>query len=252
MKNKELVILLVVLSLLVATFIFAGTVVSRPVKRFLKSVVPAEEPVTREEPLISKSPAAPQPRITDFTAAPDSAKEAPARAEKPSGKKYLAGIEFLTGFATGHLEGKGKYSMIPFFLDLDFDIKPFFKRIGINPPGLLQFVDEPFISAVTDPHGNIEVGNNFLLKIGFLPESSRIQPYFKGGAGFLYISQHTLEQGTQFNFNEYAGFGVHIFLKKIVAFTAVYRYRHLSNSDIKQPNKGINSGFGVCGLTYLF
>lgn len=166
--------------------------------------------------------------------------------------KYLSGIEVLSGFGVAHLREKGLYNVIPVYVDLDFDLRPALHNIGFNPPGLLQFVDEPFLSGVSHPNGNIEVGNNFLLKIGFLPETSRIQPYFKGGVGLLYMSQHTIEQSTQFNFDEYAGFGVHFFLKKNIAFTIEYRYRHLSNASIKQPNCGINSNFGICGLSYKF
>ncbi len=167
-------------------------------------------------------------------------------------KGCLSGIEVLTGFGTGHLKGKGAYNIIPIFVDFDFDIKPFFNKIGINPPGLLQFVDEPFFAGITNPNGNIEVGNNFLLKVGFLPETSRVQPYLKGGVGLLYMSQHTLNQGSQFNFNEYAGFGIHFFLKKNIALTVEYRFRHLSNTGIKHPNHGINSNFGILGLSYIF
>jgi len=177
---------------------------------------------------------------------------APAKDAAQSKNFRFAGIEVLSGFGTGHLRAKGRYDVIPIFVDFDFDIKPWVKKIGLNPPGLVQFVEEPFIAGVSNPNGNIEVGNNFLLKIGLLPETSRIQPYIKGGVGFLYISQHSLNQGSQFNFNEYAGFGIHFFLKKNVAFTVEYRYRHLSNCDIEKPNSGINNSFGILGLSYIF
>jgi hypothetical protein len=175
-----------------------------------------------------------------------------AQEEKPAGKRPFSAIEVLSGFGKGHIREKGAYDVIPVFVDFDFDLKPLTGRFGINPPGLLQFVEEPYIAGVSNPHGNLEIGNNFLLKIGILPETSRFQPYLKGGVGFLYMSQHTLNQGSQFNFNEYAGFGFHFFLKKNLAFTAEYRFRHLSNCDIKKPNRGINSGFGIVGLCYVF
>lgn len=167
-------------------------------------------------------------------------------------KRFFSGIEFLSGFGTAHLQEKGRYDVIPLYVDFDFDLKPFLQKTGFCPPGLLQFVEEPFLAGVSNPNGNIEAGNNFVLKIGILPETSRIQPYVKGGIGFLYMSQHTREQGTQFNFNEFIGFGIHLFVKKNLAFTVEYRYRHLSNSDIDKPNRGINSNFGLCGLSYIF
>ena len=174
--------------------------------------------------------------------------EEPAQ-EKP---RCLKGIEFLTGFGVARIREKGSYHVTPFLIDLDFDLKPLTKKIGINPSIMIQGVVEPFASYVSEPDNNAEIGNNFLIKIGFLPEGSKIQPYFKGGVGVVYITQHTREQGTQFNFNEYAGIGMHYFFKKNLALTAEFRWRHLSNAGIDSPNSGINTNYGICGISYLF
>ncbi|MCX5701974.1 MAG: acyloxyacyl hydrolase [Candidatus Omnitrophica bacterium] len=166
--------------------------------------------------------------------------------------KNIQGIEFLTGYGLAKLDLQGSYRVIPLFIDFDFDLKTLTQKIGINPPGLLQFVLEPFLFYAFDPHSNAEIGNNFLLKIGFLPMDAKLQPYFKGGLGLLYMSQHTREQSTQFNFNEHAGIGIHYFFKKNTAFTLEYRYRHASNAGIKQPNSGINTNFIICGISQSF
>jgi len=239
-------------SLLIFGFIFAGIIVSRHVKSVTGSQRSAEgsgETVKAEAKEVAKANL-PRVGLENRTVSKESARS--LKIEKQARKGCLSGIELLSGFGLAHLDGKGAYHVIPFYVDLDFDLKPLLSKIGIHPVGLLQFVEEPFLAGVSNPKGNLEVGNNFLIKIGLLPETSRIQPYFKGGAGFLYMSQHTLEQGTQFNFNEYAGFGIHFFLNKSLAFTMEYRYRHLSNAGIKQPNHGINSNFGILGLSYLF
>jgi lipid A 3-O-deacylase len=68
----------------------------------------------------------------------------------------------------------------------------------------------------------------------------------------MFTSLHTREQGTQFNFNEVAGVGMHYFFQKNIALTVEYRFRHISNCGIDSPNHGINQHFGVCGLSYLF
>ncbi len=172
-----------------------------------------------------------------------------AEEEKP---RSLQGIEFLTGFGVAKLEEKGSYHITPFLVDLDFDLKPLAKKININPPSLIQGIIEPFISYVSAPDNNAEIGNNFLLKIGFVPDTWKFQPYFKGGVGLVYITQHTIEQGSQFNFNEYTGLGMHYFFKKNLALTIEYRYRHLSNAGIEKPNSGINTSYGICGVSYLF
>ncbi len=141
---------------------------------------------------------------------------------------------------------------MPLALDFDFNIKPLTKKVGLNPPGLVQFQIEPFLSFVIQPEANIEVGNSFLLKLGLLPETSKFQPYIKSGVGMIWMSQHTLDQSTQFNFLLHFGSGLHYFFSKENAFTLEYRFRHLSNASIKQPNRGIDAHSALLGLTRLF
>ena len=176
----------------------------------------------------------------------------PVFADEAEAKKCLKGIEVLTGFGSAKLRDKATYHPITFYLDLDFDLKPQLEKINFNPPVMFDFVLEPFASYSYQPDNNAEIGNNFLVKIGFVPETWKLQPYFKGGVGFIYITQHTREQGTQFNFNEYAGLGLHYFLNKRTAITAEYRYRHLSNASIKSPNRGIDTNYGIVGVSHLF
>jgi len=166
----------------------------------------------------------------------------------------LSGIEVLTGFGTAQLDEKETYHPITVFVDLDFDLVPLTEKHNFTPPGLLQFTLEGFASYSYQPESNGEIGNNFLIKIGFVPESWRLQPYFKGGLGMIYLSQRTREQGTQINFNEHAGLGLHYYFTddKKLAFTTEYRYRHISNSGIKSPNSGIDTHYGICGLSYRF
>lgn len=172
--------------------------------------------------------------------------------EQEKSQNSLQGIEYFTGFAQGKLRGKGSYSSVPIMVDFDFDLKPLARKMGINHYGLLQFQLEPFIAPVYRPDSNVELGNSFLVKIGFLPDNFKIQPYFKGGVGMIYITQHTQEQGTQFNFIEYLGGGVHYFFNKNTAFTLEGRYRHLSNASMKRPNKGVETYFLLAGLSYLY
>lgn len=159
-------------------------------------------------------------------------------------------IELLTGFGLAKLRLlQGNYCVNPMFVELNFDLK---RTNNISFPGLLQFVLEPFASHVSEPNNNMEIGNNFLVKIGLLPENFKLQPYLKGGAGIVYLTQHTQEQNLQLNFNKYAGIGVHCFFNKNAAFAFEYRYRHLSSAGLKAPNRGINTNFTLGGVTYYF
>jgi hypothetical protein len=166
--------------------------------------------------------------------------------------RYLQGVEFLTGFGRAELIKKKDYQVIPLVVDFDFNLKPLTKRFGLNPFSLIQFQLEPFLSLVTQPKINTEVGTSFLLKLGLLPEGSKFQPYVKAGTGIIWLSQHTLEQSTQFNFLVQGGAGLHYFFKQATAFTLEYRFRHLSNASIKQPNSGIDNHFCLLGITRLF
>jgi len=175
---------------------------------------------------------------------------APCLAET-TGKGPLSGMEFLTGYTQAKLiRSQGDYQTVPLMADFDFDMKTWFK--DINYPGLLQFQIEPCISTVVSPDPNIEAGNAFAVKFGFLPETSKFQPYMKIAGGFLYMSQHTREQSTQFNFFEYGSMGAHYFFNDKTGITIEGRFRHLSNAGIREPNHGINSVVALIGLIRLF
>ncbi len=167
-------------------------------------------------------------------------------------QKCLEGIEFFTGFGWGKLRGKKDYHLTPFMVDFDFNLKPLTQKLNFNPRQLLQFQIEPFISFVSQPDNNVETGTSFLLKMGILPQTSKLQPFILAGLGMVYMTQHAREQSTQFNFTEQAGIGVHYFFRKNIAFTLEGRFRHLSNSGMKHPNTGINTQFVIAGISYQF
>lgn len=166
--------------------------------------------------------------------------------------KYFAGVEYLSGFGWGKLHAQKSYHLTPFLVDFDFNLKPLTKRLNFNPSQLLQFQIEPFISFVSSPDTNVETGTSFLLKAGILPQTWKFQPYIKAGVGMVYMTQHTREQSTQFNFIEQGGMGMHYFFQKNTAVTLEGRFRHLSNAGIKHPNHGINTYFAVAGISYRF
>lgn len=166
--------------------------------------------------------------------------------------KSLEAIELFTGIGWGKLRHEKNYRLTPFICDLDFNLKPLTQKFNFNPRSLLQFQLEPFLSYVSSPKNNIETGTSFLLKAGFLPQTSKLQPFILGGVGMVYMSQHTIEQSTQFNFIEQAGVGLHYFFQKNIAFTIEGRYRHLSNAGIDSPNTGINTQFVLTGISYQF
>jgi len=166
--------------------------------------------------------------------------------------KCLEAIGFLSGFGWGKLRHVKNYKLIPFMVDFDFNLKTLTKKFNFNPSSLLQFQIEPFVSFVSSPHKNAETGTSFLLKAGLLPQTSKIQPFILGGVGMVYMTEHTIEQSTQFNFIEQAGLGIHYFFRKNIALTVEGRFRHLSNAGMRTPNTGINTQFVLTGISFQF
>ncbi|MDP2924548.1 MAG: acyloxyacyl hydrolase [Candidatus Omnitrophota bacterium] len=170
----------------------------------------------------------------------------------PINSYALEAISVTTGYLDSYLDHTEKnYTGIPLLIGLEFDVKPLISKIGINTKGRVDLILEPFIGAIIEPNNNVEVGSNFLMQYVF-PLNNKFQPYVKGGLGVLYMSQHTREQATQYNFLSQGAAGIQFFIKDNVALNVEYRYRHLSNSSIKAPNSGINSDLYLCGVTFFF
>lgn len=168
-------------------------------------------------------------------------------------KGSLEAIEILTGFSWGNLvNGQENYNFIPVSVSFDFNLRELTKKIHFNPKQLLQFQIEPFLGFISSPDSNFEGGTNFWIKMGIFPDTWKCQPYAKIGVGLDYMTLHTQEQSTQFNFTEQVGLGLHYYFTKNTALTIEGRMRHLSNASIKQPNHGINSYFGLAGISYRF
>ena len=172
--------------------------------------------------------------------------DATSSTEKPH--KWLKEIGFLTGYGTASLEKKSAdYEVIPILPRFGFDINPIKGNIG----GDLELIAEPIMNIVISPDANVEFGASFLLKYsGHI--TSRIAPYIEGGIGMVNTTQHTHEQGTQFNFLPQVGAGLQFFLNNNLALTGGYRYRHMSNAGLSDDNSGINHHFILVGASYFF
>lgn len=172
--------------------------------------------------------------------------------------RLIKEIEILTGYGWSRIKGKTDfelkrdYDLYPIYVDFNFNFKDITKKIGFNPPVALLFQLEPYIAAVSSPNANVEIGNSFMFKLGLVPETWKFQPYIKAGAGMVWMSQHTREQSTQFNFIETGVFGAQYYLNDHVSVLVEGRMRHLSNASIKEPNHGINSYFVDAGLSYKY
>ena len=118
--------------------------------------------------------------------------------------------------------------------------------------GIVQYQLEPVIGMITVPNQRMEFGLSAVgFKYNFTALENRWLPYSNFGFGVIYepIGHHV--QGTDFNFILQTGFGVEYFLDEKRAINFQYRYRHISNACIKQPNSSINSSFVLVGLSFF-
>ena len=169
----------------------------------------------------------------------------------PSKAFCMNSIGVMTGYLFAPLRYKQSYKVIPLYVSFNFDYHSLFPHAEKGKKGIIIFSIEPFINTVYSPDTNMEVGINFLARYNFLTRG-KVKLYIKGGLGVLYMSQHTREQSTQYNFLPQIGPGVSYFLNKHTSLDLEYRFRHLSNASFKTPNAGINANVFLCGVTHYF
>jgi hypothetical protein len=79
-----------------------------------------------------------------------------------------------------------------------------------------------------------------------------VAPYLEAAVGFHYLSKSSVGSerrfGSRFQFGDHIGLGLRFGPRH--AYDIGYRYQHLSNAGIKQPNQGIN--FHQLRLQYHF
>lgn len=158
-----------------------------------------------------------------------------------------------TGFASGHnlgrMKGNRKFESIFFSYLLGYDVEPILNKLRLGVPGKVQINFAPFLNPVIAPDSNVEFGFDLLLKYSF-PIVKKIWPYVEAGYGWIYSTQHTAEQATQWNFLVQGGGGFSFFVKENVSLNLGYRRRHYSNKDTKEPNKGIDSSMYIIGISF--
>ena len=76
-------------------------------------------------------------------------------------------------------------------------------------------------------------------------------PFVDGGEGLVLTTLDALNIGGPFEFSSQAGGGIHLFFTHEDAVTLAVRYRHISNSGIKEQNSGLNTLFLIIGLSHF-
>ncbi|MGH8780817.1 acyloxyacyl hydrolase [Paraburkholderia sp.] len=100
-------------------------------------------------------------------------------------------------------------------------------------------------------HENVgEIGFTPVLR--FIKGSGAIRPYFEAGAGVRLLTSPTISShyslGSAFQFADMVGVGAQFGNRQ--QYQVGYRFQHVSNASIKEPNPGIN--FSQLYLQYNF
>lgn len=173
-----------------------------------------------------------------------------AKSEEGIGK-WLQEIGVFAGYVGCGLKGQDDFEAVTAGLRFGFDLKPFTKKFGFEPKGMLELLYEPFVSGITQPSSNADLGLGLIFRYSY-PLTEKFYPYVEGGSGLYYMTLQTKEQGSQFNFVDQAGFGFSYFLKEDVAVNIGYRYRHVSNCSLDKPNDGIDGDVILGGISIYY
>jgi hypothetical protein len=117
-----------------------------------------------------------------------------------------------------------------------------------------RWIIEPWVAYVVDHHGphqtsSFEIGVSPLFgKLAF--GDARLRPFIEGGEGIMYTDLRKQHLGTPFNFSSQFGAGLEYQIRPDLTFTFAARIRHFSNAGTATKNPGVNTLFGLVGVTF--
>ncbi|HEV2351932.1 MAG TPA: acyloxyacyl hydrolase [Terriglobia bacterium] len=130
-----------------------------------------------------------------------------------------------------------------------FTLKDFHTR-GF-PVSRFSVVSEGILGGSLHPGGHL-IGHALLFRLDGQP-THHVVPFFDFGAGVLHTSlaDRAPELSGSTQFNPQGGLGIQYFFNPQRAFVFEYRYMHMSNNGIQEPNHGFNSSMITIGFRWL-
>jgi lipid A 3-O-deacylase len=162
---------------------------------------------------------------------------------------FFKEIGFITGYGSASIR-EGTYETIPIILHCGTDLSRFFPGLK-GHRGLVTAFIEPQVNPVIGPEDDIEAGIGIGLQYQY-PVTTFFSLYVNAATGPFYVSVDTTDQADGFIFSNHVGAGAYFFLNKNTAVNAGYRFRHMSNANTHEPNGGIDSHFGVIGVSWFY
>ena len=129
-------------------------------------------------------------------------------------------------------------------------VSRWFDQYGIRALWML----EPWAAYVDDDHGkhqtsSFELGINALF-FRFVFGDYALRPFLEAGEGAVYTDLRKQDLGTRVQFTSTAGGGLEYAIRPDMAVGLQVRFRHMSNAGMSSSNPGINTVFGLLGLTF--
>jgi opacity protein-like surface antigen len=117
--------------------------------------------------------------------------------------------------------------------------------------GALSLGAEAVLFRTRQPSESYNVGAMPRLRYVF-GSRAQVRPYLEGGGGGIWGTlAGAPEQAGNVNFLLMAGAGVSWFFSPHMAVSVGYRFYHISNAGLGDPNSGLNYNYPFIGLSYL-
>ncbi len=119
------------------------------------------------------------------------------------------------------------------------------------PVRRFELLSEGILGNAIHPGGRV-TGHSLLFRFDGKPYR-RIVPFFDVGAGILNttLNSRAPELSGHTQFNPQGGFGLQYFFNPQRAFVFEYRYMHMSNAGLEEPNHGFNASMVSVGFRWL-
>lgn len=120
-----------------------------------------------------------------------------------------------------------------------------------GPFSRFEILNEGILGNAVHPGGHL-LGTSLLMRFDTKPRG-RFVPFLDAGAGILHTTLDTRapELDGHLQFFPQAGLGIHYFVRPQRALIFEYRYVHMSNAGIEQPNRGFNANMITIGFRWL-
>ena len=119
------------------------------------------------------------------------------------------------------------------------------------PMNRFEILSEGLVGSAFHPGGYL-LGDTLMFRFNFKPVHGMI-PFFDAGSAALHttLDNQAPEISGHTQFFSQGGFGIQRFVRPGRALVFEYRYFHMSNAGIQQPNHGFNGSMASIGFRWL-